>query len=200
MSNSCDPMDYSLPGFSVHRILQARILEWVAISFSRGSSQPRNQTWVSCIAGRFFTDWATREALGRTDNWSWSSSSLATWFEELTHWKRPWCWERLKAGGEVDDRGWDGWTASPTRWTWVWASSGSWWWTGKPGMLRSMWLQRAGHDWATELNWRCVVMCISTEQAHIKDTELAVIVLIITVTATHNVPENAYVFYMHCLI
>ena len=111
--------------------------------------------------------------------WSWSSSSLATWFEELTHWKRPWCWERLKAGGEVDDRGWDGWTASPTRWTWLWASSGSWWWTGKPGMLRSMWLQRAGHDWATELNWRCVVMCISTEQAHIKDTELAVIVLII---------------------
>ena len=58
--------------------------------------------------------------------------------QELTHWKRPWCWERLKAGREGDDRGWDGWIASPTQWTWVWAISGSWWWTGKPGMLQSM--------------------------------------------------------------
>ena len=55
---------------------------------------------------------------------------LQSWCEELTHWKRPWCWERLKAGGEGDDRVWDGWMASPTRWTWVWVSSGSWWWTG----------------------------------------------------------------------
>ena len=56
--------------------------------------------------------------------WSWSSNTLATWCKELTHWKRPWCWERLKAGGEGDNRGWDGCTASPTQWTWVWASSG----------------------------------------------------------------------------
>ena len=69
------------------------------------------------------------------------------------HWKRPWCWERLKAGGEGDDTGWDGWLASPTWWTWVWISFGSWWWTGKPGVLQSMRSQRAGHDWATELNW-----------------------------------------------
>ena len=62
-------------------------------------------------------------------------------------------WERLKAGGEGDDRGWDGWMASPTQWTWVWASSGSWWWTGKPGVLQSTGLQRVGHDWATELNY-----------------------------------------------
>ena len=62
MSDSCEPMDYSLPGSSAHGILQARILEWVAISFSRGSFQPRNRTWVSCIVGRFFTDWAMREA------------------------------------------------------------------------------------------------------------------------------------------
>ena len=61
-----------------------------------------------------------------------------TW-TELTHWKRPWCWEGLKAGGEGDDRGWDGWMASPTWWTWVWASSGSRWWTGKPVVLQSMW-------------------------------------------------------------
>ena len=71
----------------------------------------------------------------------------------LTHWKRFWCWEGLRAGGEGDDRGWDGWMASPTRWTWVWVNSGSWWWTGRPGVLRFMELQRVGHDWATELNW-----------------------------------------------
>ena len=82
-----------------------------------------------------------------------TSATLATWCEELTHQKRPWCWERLKVGGEGDDRGWDGWMASPTQWTWVWASSGSWWWTGRPGGLQSMGPQRAGHDWATELNW-----------------------------------------------
>ena len=54
------------------------------------------------------------------------TDTLATWCEELTHLKRPWCWERLKAGGEGDDRGWDGWMASPTQWTWVWVNSGSW--------------------------------------------------------------------------
>ena len=77
---------------------------------------------------------------------------LATWCKELTHWKRPWCWERLKTG-EGDDREWDGWMASETWWTWVLVSSGSWWWTGKPGMLQSMELQRVRHDWVTELNW-----------------------------------------------
>ena len=71
---------------------------------------------------------------------------------QLTSWKKPWCWERLKVGGEGDDRGWDGWMASPTRWTWVWVNSGSWWWTGKPGVLQSMVLQKAGHDWVTELS------------------------------------------------
>ena len=78
---------------------------------------------------------------------------LATWCEELTHWKRPWCWKRLKAGGEGDVRGWEVWMASPTLWMWVWASSGSWWWTGKPGVLQSMGSQRIRHNWVTELNW-----------------------------------------------
>ena len=78
---------------------------------------------------------------------------LTTRWEELTHWKRPWCWERLKAGGDEDDRGWDGWMASLTQWTWVWVNSRSWWWTGRHGMLQSMGLQRVGHDWVTELNW-----------------------------------------------
>ena len=82
--------------------------------------------------------------------WSWNSSTLATSCEELTHWKRLWCWERLKAGGEVDDRGWDGWMASPTQWTWVWANSGRWQRTGRPGVVQSMGLQRVGHDLVTE--------------------------------------------------
>ena len=84
--------------------------------------------------------------------WSWNSNTLATWCEELTHLKRPWCWERLKAGEEGDNRRWDGWIASLTWWTWVWASSRNWWWTGKPGVLQSMQLQRVGHNWATELS------------------------------------------------
>ena len=85
--------------------------------------------------------------------WGWNSSTLATSCEELTHWKRPWCWEGLGAGGEGDDRGWDGWMATPTRWTWVWVNSGRWWWTERPGVLWFMGLQSVGHDWATELNW-----------------------------------------------
>ena len=71
--------------------------------------------------------------------------------EELTHWKRLWYWEGLGAGGEGDDRGWDGWMASLTRWTWVSVNSGSWWWTGRPGVLQCMGSQRVGHDWATDL-------------------------------------------------
>ena len=67
----------------------------------------------------------------------WNSNTLATWCKELTHLKRPWCWDRLKVGGEEDDRGWDGWMASPTQWTWVWVNSKGWWQTGMPGMLQS---------------------------------------------------------------
>ena len=81
--------------------------------------------------------------------WSWNSSTLATWCEELTHWKRKSLMlERLRAGGEGDDRGWDGWMASPTQWTRVWASSGSWWWTRKLGMLQSR-----GHKESDVTEW-----------------------------------------------
>ena len=77
---------------------------------------------------------------------------LATWCEELTHWKRPWCWEKLKVWGEGDERGWDGcMVVSPTWWTWAWANCGSGWWTGRPGVLQSMGSHRVRHDWATEL-------------------------------------------------
>ena len=72
---------------------------------------------------------------------------------------RPWCWKRLKVGGEGDDRGWNGRMASPTQWTWVWANSGSWWWTGRPGVLQFMGSQRLGHDWVIELNWTELNWC-----------------------------------------
>ena len=104
---------------------------------------PTSPFWRRSALGFLWKDWC----------WSWSSNTLAPWCEELTHWKRPWCWARLKAGGEWDDRGWDDWMASLTQWTWVWASSRSWWWTGKPGVLQSMGSQRVRHDWGSELNW-----------------------------------------------
>ena len=104
---------------------------------------PTNPFWRSSALGVLWREWC----------WSWSSSTLATSCKELTHWKRLWCWEGLGAGREGNDRGWDGWMASPTRWTWVWVNSGSWWWTGKPGVLWFMGSQRVRHDWATELTW-----------------------------------------------
>ena len=100
-----------------------------------------SQSWRKSTLNIHWKDWW----------WSWNSYTLATWCKELTHLKRPWYWERLKVGGEGDNRGWDGWMASQTRWTWVWVSSGSWWWTGKPGC--NPWGYRVRHDWATELNW-----------------------------------------------
>ena len=83
-------------------------------------------------------------------DWCWSCNTLATWWEESTHWKRPWCWERMRAGGEGGDRGQNGWMASLTQWISVWANSGRQWRTGKPDMLQSMVSQRVGHVWATE--------------------------------------------------
>ena len=113
---------------------------WVSLGLQ---GDPTSPFWRRSTLGFLWKDWC----------WSWSSSTLDTSCEELTHWKRLWCWERLGAGGEGDDPGWDGWMASPTRWTWVWVNSGSWWWTGRPGVLRLRGSQRVGHDWATELNW-----------------------------------------------
>ena len=104
---------------------------------------PTSPFWRRSALGFLWKKWC----------WSWNSSTLATSCEELTHWKRLWCREGLWAGGEGDDRGWDGWMASLTRWTWVWVNSGSWWRTGRPGVLRFMGSQRVRHDWVTELNW-----------------------------------------------
>ena len=83
--------------------------------------------------------------------WSWNSNPLDTWCEELTHWRRPWCWERLRAGGEGDDRGWDGWMASlMLNGHKVWVNSRSWWRTGRPGVLQSMESKSDTTEW---LNW-----------------------------------------------
>ena len=98
-----------------------------------------NLPWKSVLNIRW-KDWC----------WSWNSNTLATWCEEPSHWKRLWCWERLKAGGEGGDRGWEGWMVSPTQWEGVWANSGRWRRTGKPGVLQSIGLQRVRHDWATK--------------------------------------------------
>ena len=106
---------------------------------SRPQGDPTCPSSRRSVLGVHWKDWC----------WSWNSNTLATWCEELTHLKRPWCWDRLRAGGEGDDRGWDGWMASLTRWTWVWVDSGSWWWTGRPGVL---WVT-AGLDTTEWLNW-----------------------------------------------
>ena len=87
--------------------------------------------------------------VGRTDA---EAETPILWPLDAKSW--PWCWERLKMGGEGDNRGWDGWMASPTRWTWVWMNSRSWWWTGRPGVLQFVGSQRVGHDWATDLTWQ----------------------------------------------
>ena len=78
---------------------------------------------------------------------------MAAWCKELTHLKWPWCLKRLKAGGERDDRGWDGWMASPTRWTWVWISCRSWWWQGSLVCCSPWGRKELRHNWVTELNW-----------------------------------------------
>ena len=84
--------------------------------------------------------------------WSWDPNTQATGCKELTHWKRPWCWERLKVE-EGDNRGWDGWMASLTQWTWVWVDSVSWWWTGRPGVVQSMGSQRVTTHKTEWRNW-----------------------------------------------
>ena len=110
---------------------------------------PTSPSQRRSVLGVHWKDWC----------WSWNSNTLATSCEKLTHWKRPWCWEGLGAGGEGDDRGWDGWMASPTWWTWVWVNSRSWWQTRRPGMLQSTESQRVVHDWATELDFlKCWVL------------------------------------------
>ena len=175
-------------------------MEWVAISFSRGSSRPRDRTLVSCIAGRCFNLWANREAIMYGCE-GWTIKKAEYWRTdvfELQCWRRlsriPWTARRpnqsilkeispeysleglmlklkLQYFGDLmrradtlektlmlgktegrmrGDRGRDGWMSAPTQWTWVWASLGRWWRTGKPGVLQSTESRRVRHDWVTE--------------------------------------------------
>ena len=110
---------------------------WESLGLQGDPTSPSQRS----VLGVHWRDWC----------WSWNSNTLATWCGELTHLKRPWCWERLRAG-EGDDRGRDGWMASLIQWTWVWVDSGNWWWTGRPGVLQFMGSQSQtrSSDW-TEL-------------------------------------------------
>ena len=112
---------------------------------------PTSPSQRRSVLGVHWKDWC----------WSWNSSTLATSWKEWTHWKKPWCWERLGAGGEGDDRRWDGWMASLTQWTWVWVNSGSWWWTG---FILDVFHKQNQNDWndLTQVwcvSWRTVNFC-----------------------------------------
>ena len=124
---------------------------------------PTCPSWRRSVLGVHWKDWY----------WSWNSNTLATWYKELTHLKRPWCWERLRAGGEGDNRGWDSWMTSLTQWTWVWVDSRSWWWTGRPGVLQFMGSQRVGHDWESELNWTELMILLLGILALVQTSPLA---------------------------
>jgi len=137
----CDPVDGSPPGSSVPGILQARTLEWVAISFSNAWKWKVKVKSLSRLTLRGPMDCSppgsSVHGISQARVLEWGAIAFSG-CKELTHWKRPWSWEKLRAGGEGDNRWWDGWMASPTQWTWVWASSGRWWRTGRPGVLQSM--------------------------------------------------------------
>ena len=128
-----------------HRIIDAFEL-WCgegSWEFHKLQGDPTSPFWRRSALGFLWKEW-----------WkSWNSSTLDISCEELTHWKRLWCWEVLGTEGEGEDGGWDGWMASLTWWTWVWVNSGSWWWAGRPGVPWFMGSQRVGHDWVAELNW-----------------------------------------------
>ena len=113
---------------------------WESLGLQRVPTSP---SWRRSTLGVLWKDWC----------WSWNSNTLAISCEELIHWKSPWGWEGLAAEGEGVDRGWDGWMASLTQWTWLWVGSGCWWWTVRLGILWFTGLQRVRHDWETELNW-----------------------------------------------
>ena len=136
-------MDKSLVGMFVYIFIciHTRTIEYCSAKKRRKFCQFQQHWWT----------WRAL-CLVKCAEMCWNSNTLARWCEELTHWKRPWCWERLRTGGKGDNRG-DGWMASSIQWTWVWVDSGSWWWTGRLGVLWFMGLQGVWHDWVAELNW-----------------------------------------------
>ena len=174
----CDPVDCSPPGSSAHGIFQARILESGAISYSRASSWSRNWTHTSCVSciGRqvLYTEppeWVATmcqvfckeiQPVHLKGNQSWILEGLMLklklqYFGHLMQiidsLEKTLMLGKIEGRRRKGDRGWESWMASQTQWAWVWVNFRSWWWTGRPGVLRFMGSQRAGHDWATELNW-----------------------------------------------
>ena len=146
----CDYMYYYVDVYRTSKV-------WHAAVHGVAKSQTQLSNWTELI------ELPLKVAVSLFE-YSLNSSTLATSCKELTHWKTLWCWERLGAGGEGDDGGWDGWMASPTRWTWVWVNSRRWWWTGRPGVLQFMGSQRVGHDWVTELNYSLLEVGTNTNQ------------------------------------
>ena len=135
-------LDSYFPQMALHWFGDGNIpqLQWSPRARQKDSPIHAHTESLSCITGD--APWTVTE--GRLE------MHMATWCAELTHWEKPWCWERLKAGREQGDRGWDGRMAPPIQWAWVWADSGRWWSTGTSGVLQSVGPQRVGHDWATE--------------------------------------------------
>ena len=144
----CNPMNHSMPGLDYKESWALKnwcfwfvLLERILVSpLDCKEIQPvhpkGNQSWIF---------------IGRTHAEAETPILWPTDVKKQLIWKeRPWCWERLRAGGEGDYRGWDGWVASPTQWRCIWVVSRSWWWTRKPGVLKSMGSQRVRHNWATE--------------------------------------------------
>ena len=109
-------------------------------------------------------------------NLSWNSKYFGYLMRRADSFEKTLMLEKIEGRRRGADRGWDGWMASPTQWTWVWVDSGSWWWTGRPGVLQFMGPQRVGHDWATELNWtelnwrdlKDIVLCVLSHFSHVQ--------------------------------
>ena len=143
----------SVPFLKLIKLCYTKTLEWSSLVLDpKAKSSSSEITNPTSFIVSYQKGWC----------WSWNSSSLTTWCEELTPWKRLWSWERLKAGREGDTWGYHGWMASLTRWTWVWTSFGSWWFTRKPGMLQFMGSQRFGHHWVIELK---LIQCADLEHS-----------------------------------
>ena len=149
------------------RITSVFVYTWVwtlLILDEHASTYRGNNCWaLKCIV--FWWGWLCWVFVDFAQAFSCAEAEAPIlWPPDAKNWliRKDWHWEILRAGGEEDDRGWDGWMASLTHRTWVCTSSGSWWWTGKPGVLQSMGLQRVRHAWATELNWTCGAQVLGT--------------------------------------
>ena len=118
---------------------------------------PKNWCFWTVVLERLlrvpWTAWRSNQYILKETNPEYSLERLMLKLKLQYFGHLMWCWERLKVGGEWDNRGWDGWMSSLTQWTWVWVTSGSWWWPGRPGLPQSMGSRRVGHDWATQVKW-----------------------------------------------